>query len=225
MTVKTKVKATTAAELLAAEEAKKAAPKAKAKAKRKPAKADKTNKMTVVKSKKQKAKVTIIKSNAPTISQFKKMVEGVTIAGRRTIELSFKLGEALIVKKKELGHGNFLPFLSKIGIADRTANKLMQAARAKDSHKVGQSFSTLIGDVKTADSADSDKSKETPEPKIEKPVAIDNLDDLNQATKSTLIMAIKALKKAVAGQLTADKKARLLTPEQFDAVVFNNVND
>lgn len=87
-------------------------------------------------------------------SDVKDQVQLVLSIGKRTIEESFRLGEMLVSKKQEKGHGNWLPFLDEIGLGERTARNLMRAFNEKDKFIEGMTYSELIGDIKSADSAD-----------------------------------------------------------------------
>jgi len=164
------------------------------------------------------------KSTLPTDTQVKKMITEWVSIGQKSIDLTFTIGDTLTAKKAELGHGNWLPYLTKIGINERTGRRFMKAAANKDAYVKGMSFTDLIGETKTDGSSDTSSASSESAEKAE-PVNITDLKQLSKASKSTLIMAIKALKKAVGGQLTEEGKARLLSPEQFDEVVFNIVND
>jgi len=85
--------------------------------------------------------------------EVKDQVQIVLGFGKRTIEESFKLGEMLVIKKEEKGHGNWLPFLEEIGLAQRTAYNLMKAFEEKDKFIEGMTYSQLIEDTKLAESA------------------------------------------------------------------------
>lgn len=86
--------------------------------------------------------------------QVKDQVKLVLSIGKRTIEESFKLGEMLVQKKQEKGHGNWLPFLEEIGLSQSTAKRLINAFNEKDRFVEGMTFSELVGDIKSPDSGD-----------------------------------------------------------------------
>ena len=49
--------------------------------------------------------------------------------GRKTLEEGWRTGEALIEVKRSMAHGEFTPWLESIGIAPRTARRLMELYR------------------------------------------------------------------------------------------------
>lgn len=79
--------------------------------------------------------------------QVKDQVKLVLSIGKRTIEESFKLGEMLVQKKQEKGHGNWLPFLDEIGLSSNTATRLIKAFESKDNFVEGMTFSELVGNT------------------------------------------------------------------------------
>lgn len=94
--------------------------------------------------------------------EVKAQVQLVLGFGKRTIEESFKLGEMLVSKKEEKGYGNWTPFLQEIGLAERTAYRLIKAFKDKDRFVEGMTFSELTGDITSADSAQVEPEKPDP---------------------------------------------------------------
>jgi hypothetical protein len=70
--------------------------------------------------------------------------------GKRTIEESFKLGEMLVFKKQEKGHGNWLPYLKEIGLGEDTASRMMKAFNEKDKLIEGMTISQLVRPLNNA---------------------------------------------------------------------------
>lgn len=91
-------------------------------------------------------------------------VELIKRIGNRTIKESIKLGEMLTSKKKEKGHGEWLPFLEWISLPQTTAKNLMKAYREKNNLLEGMTFSQLIGNGKSPVSGDMKKPATKKEP-------------------------------------------------------------
>jgi hypothetical protein len=89
-----------------------------------------------------------------TDKEVKDQVQLVLGFGKRTIEESFKLGEMLVSKKAEKGHGNWLPYLEDIGINERFAQRLMTAFKDKDNYIEGMTYSELVKDIKNDEKSD-----------------------------------------------------------------------
>jgi len=81
--------------------------------------------------------------------EVKSQVQLVLGFGKRTIEESFKLGEMLVFKKQEKGHGNWLPYLEEIGLPEQTAWRLMKAFNEKDNFVDGMTLKELTGEIKS----------------------------------------------------------------------------
>ena len=99
-----------------------------------------------------------------TDDQVKDQVKLVLSIGKRTIEESFKLGEMLVQKKQEKGHGNWLPFLEEIGLPIRTAQNLMKAFTDKDTYIEGMTFKELINPSSKNETVSYLKSDPPPPP-------------------------------------------------------------
>lgn len=95
--------------------------------------------------------------------EVKDQVQLVLGFGKRTIEESFKLGEMLVFKQDEKKQGEWLPFLTEIGLSKSTAYRLITAYKDKDKYIEGMTFSELAKDNKVPESGNMTEP-EPPDP-------------------------------------------------------------
>ena len=92
--------------------------------------------------------------------QVKSQVDLVLSFGKRTVEESIKLGEMLVLKKEEKGHGNWVSFLDEVGLARNVAWRLMKAYQEQDNYVEGMTFSELVKDTKCSESEHLQEEKD-----------------------------------------------------------------
>ena len=51
---------------------------------------------------------------------------------QKTLSYAFQLGERLLKEKERMAHGEWLPFLERVEISPRWAQRYMQVARERD---------------------------------------------------------------------------------------------
>lgn len=74
--------------------------------------------------------MTLSNSLADLAEQVKVANEAIALAGRTTAEKALEAGRLLIAGKAGCAHGEWLPFLERAGINDRTARRFMTLARS-----------------------------------------------------------------------------------------------